>query len=265
MIAKTQEQHEGLIEAGRRFGIILENVAAEAKVGVTTQYLDTLAEKFIRDGGDLPVLKGYKPDGATKGFPAALCISVNDEVVHGVPGDRVLKEGDIVGLDLCLSHDGYVMDSAITVAVGKISKEASELMAATQRALEDAIAAARPGARIGDISHTTEQAFEGTGFSVVKLLGGHGVGAAVHEEPFIANAGHPGTGPEIVEGMVLALEPIANAGKAGVFIAPDGWTYRTKDGSLSAHFEHTILVLKDETVVLTRRPKELSAISGSQG
>ena len=255
MIAKAHDR-EGLKEAGRRFGIILEAVAAAVRPGVTTGELDALSEKLIREGGDVPAFKGYRPEGAPKPYPATCCISVNDEVVHGIPGSRVLKEGDIVTLDLGLTHDGYVMDSAVTVPVGKVSKEAEALMRATQASLESAIAVARPGARIGDISHATELAFKGTGFSVVKLLGGHGVGGAVHEEPFIANAGHPGTGPEIVPGMVLALEPIANAGKASVFIAPDGFTYRTKDGSISAHFEHTILVLENETIVLTRRPSE---------
>ena len=258
MIAKAHDI-EGLKEAGRRFGIILDTVAEAVKPGVTTRELDALSEKLIRDGGDEPAFKGYRPEGAPRAYPAACCISVNDEVVHGIPGDRTLKEGDIVTLDLGLTHDGYIMDSAVTVPVGKVSKEAQNLMHATRAALESAILVARPGNRIGDISHATELAFKGTGFSVVKLLGGHGVGAEVHEEPFIANAGHPGTGPEIVPGMVLALEPIANAGKAGVFIAPDGFTYRTKDGSLSAHFEHTILVLEDETIVLTRRPSERSS------
>jgi methionyl aminopeptidase len=258
MIARTAEEKEGLIEAGRRFGIILQKVAEAARPGVTTLELDALSEKLIRDGGDVPAFKGYRPDGASKGFPATCCISVNDEVVHGLPTSRVLKEGDIVSLDLGLIHDGYVMDSAVTVPVGNVSKEAQELMRATQASLEAAIAVARPGARIGDISHATEQAFKGTGFAVVKMLGGHGVGREVHEEPFIANAGHPGTGPEIVPGMVLALEPIANTGKASVFIAPDGFTYRTKDGSLSAHFEHTVLIEEDETIVLTRRPEELA-------
>lgn len=256
MIAKTAEERAGLIEAGRRFGIILEKVADAVKPGVTTQELDALAEKLILEGGDIPILKGHREEGIRTAFPATCCISVNDEVVHGIPGSRILKEGDIVKLDLCLSHNGFIMDSAVTVPVGKISKEATELMRATRASLEDSLVAARAGGRIGDISHATEQAFKGTGFSVVKLLGGHGVGKEVHEEPFIANAGHPGTGPEIVPGMVLAIEPIANAGKAGVLVGPDGWTYRTKDGSISAHFEHTILVEKDETIVLTRRPGE---------
>jgi methionyl aminopeptidase len=254
MIARTPEQRAGVIEAGKRLGQVLQKVAEATRAGVSTGALDILAETLIRDGGDVPAFKGFRPDGA-KPYPATLCISVNDEVVHGLPGDRILKEGDIVSLDLGLVHEGYVMDSALTVPVGKVSKEAKELMTETQNALEEAIKAARPGARVGDISHATEIAFSKK-FSVVKVLGGHGVGESVHEEPFIPNAGHAGTGPEIVEGMVLALEPIANAGKASVFIANDGFTYRTKDGSISAHFEHTILVEKDETIVVTRRPNE---------
>jgi methionyl aminopeptidase len=179
-------------------------------------------------------------------------------VVHGIPNENpiVLKEGDIVSLDLGLIHEGFVVDSALTVPVGKTDPVAYSLMNATQASLEQAIKAARPGNRIGDISFATAHAFEGTGFGVVKMLGGHGVGNHVHEEPFIANAGHPGTGPEIVEGMVLAIEPIANEGKAAVVLGRDGYTYRTKDGSRSAHFEHTIIVQKDEPLVITRRPSE---------
>jgi methionyl aminopeptidase len=256
MIARTAEEREGLIEAGRRFGIILEKVAQAVRPGITTRELDEMAEKLIIEGGDTTPFKGYRPEPRSNPFPATTCISVNDEVVHGVPSDRVLKEGDIVKLDLGLAHKGFIMDSAVTLPVGKISKQAAQLISATQIALDNAIAAARPGARIGDISRATELSFEGTGFSVVKVLGGHGVGADVHEEPFIANAGHAGTGPEIVPGMVLALEPIANAGKASVFVAPDGFTFRSKDGSISAHFEHTILVTEDKTIILTKRPSE---------
>jgi methionyl aminopeptidase len=258
MIARTDDERAGLIEAGRRFGIILQKVAEAVRPGISTGELDALSERLIRDGGDVPAFKGFRPDGAPKPYPATCCISVNDEVVHGIPSmDRILKEGDIVSLDLGLIHDGFVMDSAVTVPVGKVSQQLQELMRATQASLEDSITAARAGARIGDISHATEKAFKGTRFAVVKVLGGHGVGREVHEEPFIANAGHPGTGPEIVPGMVLAIEPIATTGKASVFIAPDGFTYRTRDGSIAAHFEHTILVEKDKTIVLTRRPEEL--------
>ncbi len=258
MIVRTPEEREGVIESGRRLGAILEQVAKAAKPGVSTKELDDLAEKLIRDGGDVPAFKGYTPDRATRPYPATLCVSVNDEVVHGIPNEspKILEEGDIVALDLGLIHKGFVSDSAVTVGVGKVDAQAQKLMDATARSLEASILAAVPGGRIGDISHATESAFDGTGFSVVKLLGGHGVGNSVHEEPWIANAGRPGTGPEIVPGMVLALEPIANEGKGGVTIASDGYTYRSKDGSRSAHFEHTVLVEEDRTIVTTRRPSE---------
>jgi len=192
-------------------------------------------------------------------YPATLCISVNDEVVHGIPNEvpKTLKEGDIVSLDLGLIHEGFVSDSAVTVGVGVVDAKAQKLMDTTQAALEAAIFAAVAGGRVGDISYATEQAFKGSPFSVVKILGGHGVGASVHEEPWIANAGHAGTGPLLKKGMVLALEPIANEGKGGVTIASDGYTYRTKDGSRSAHFEHTIIVEDGEALVVTRRPSEM--------
>lgn len=256
MTIKNSEERASLIEAGKRLGTILDELAAAVRPGITTKELDALAEKLIVEGGDDPVFKGYTPEGAPYPYPSALCISVNDEVVHGIPTDRALAEGDIVSLDLGLSHNGVIVDSALTVPVGKTDATSYELMSATQQALEDAIAVARPGNRVGDISHATETAFQGTGFGVVKILGGHGVGRHVHEEPFIGNTGHPGTGPEIVAGMVLALEPIANAGKGQVDIADDDYTFLTRDGSRSAHFEHTILVEDDATLVVTRRPSE---------
>lgn len=259
MIVRTPEERAGIIESGRRLGAVLEKVALLVAPGVSVDILDAEAERLIREGGDEPAFKGYTPEGGGRPYPATLCVSVNEEVVHGIPNEnpRVLKEGDIVSLDIGLTHKGFITDTAITVPVGKVGKESYALMEATRLSLEAAILAARPGNRIGDISHATEEAYVGTGFSVVKMLGGHAVGHEVHEEPFIANAGHPGTGPEIVEGMVLALEPIANMGKGGVMIAPDGYTYRTRDGSRSAHFEHTILVEEKGTLVLTRRPSEI--------
>lgn len=259
MIVRTQEQKDGIIEAGRRLGVVLEEVSKIVAPGVSTEALDRLAEKLIREGGDEPAFLDYTPERAPRPYPATLCVSVNDEVVHGIPNEapRILKEGDIVALDLGLIHKGFIVDSALTVGVGKIDAKSQALMDATQRSLEESIAAARVGNRIGDISHATEKAFKGTDFSVVRVLGGHGVGAEVHEEPWISNVGSPGTGPEIEEGMVLALEPIANMGKASVVLSSDGYTYRTKDGSRSAHFEHTIITLKEGTLVVTRRPSEL--------
>lgn len=258
MIVRTSDERAGIIESGRRLGAILEEVAKAVRPGVKTDELNAIAERLIREGGDTPAFLDYVPERAMRPYPATLCVSVNDEVVHGIPNEapRTLEEGDIVALDLGLIHKGFVSDSAISVAVGKTDKESEELMRATQAALEAAIAAARAGARVGDVSHATESAFKGTGFSVVKVLGGHGVGGAVHEEPWIGNTGHPGTGPELREGEVIALEPIANAGKAGVILASDGYTYRTKDGSRSAHFEHTLIVEKGGATVTTRRPSE---------
>ncbi len=256
MIVRTPEERADIIEGGRRLGVVLETVAKAVRVGMTTKELDTLAEKLIVDGGDVPAFKNYTPDGVSYPYPTSLCVSVNDEVVHGIPGDRKLKEGDIVSLDLGLIHNGLVLDSALTVPVGTTDKISYALMDATRASLEAAIAAARPGNRIGDISHATEQALKGTGFSVVKILGGHGVGRHVHEEPFIGNVGYPGTGPEIVSGMVLALEPIANIGKGQVDLLDDDYTFVTRDSSKSAHFEHTILIEDEETLVVTRRPSE---------
>lgn len=256
MIVRTPEERANLIEAGKRLGIILDELAKAVRPGVTTGEVGALADELIAAGGDTAAFKGYTPEGASYAYPSALCISVNDEVVHGIPGNRALAEGDIVSLDLGLVHQGIIVDSALTLPVGTTDKVSYALMDATRQALEDAIAAARPGARIGDISHATESAFKGTPFAAVKELGGHGVGRHVHEEPFIGNAGHPGTGPEIVSGMVLALEPIANAGTGRVDLADDDYTFLTQDGSRSAHFEHTILVEDEGTVVVTRRPSE---------
>jgi len=256
MIVRTPEERADIIEAGYRLGAILETLAAAVRPGITTGALDAQAEELIRADGDEPSFKGYSPEGARYPYPAALCISVNDEVVHGIPSDRALAEGDIVTLDLGLTHHGLIVDSALTVPVGKTDQRSYALMDATQAALEAGIAAARLGARIGDISHAIEESFTGSGSSVVKILGGHGVGRHVHEEPFVANIGHAGTGPEIVSGMVLALEPIANAGKPQVNLLEDDYTFATRDGSKSAHFEHTILVEDAGTLVLTRRPSE---------
>ena len=260
MIAKLKEEQDALIEAGRRLGVVLHEVSKIVAPGVSTEELDLLALKLIREGGDEPAFLDYTPEQALRPYPATLCVSINDEVVHGIPNEapRILHEGDIVSLDLGLIHKGYVVDSALTVPVGMIDERTQKLLRITRESLENAIAAARPGNKVGDISHATEKTFKGSGFSVVKVLGGHGVGAAVHEEPWISNVGRPGTGPEIKEGMVLALEPIANLGGAAVTLSPDGYTYKTKDGSKSAHFEHTIIVLKDETLVVTRRPGEVA-------
>lgn len=254
MIIADDTERANLIEAGKHLAAVLKMLRAKVAPGVTTEELDDAAEQMIRDGGDEPCFLGYTPEGAQRPYPATLCVSINSEVVHGIPNESIktLKEGDIVGLDLGLTHNGIIVDAAITVPVGKVNEETKKLLAATEQSLAAGIAQAVLGNHMGDISYAIQKEIERAGFKVVKELGGHGVGDRVHEEPFIPNFGRPGEGPILSEGMVLALEPISTAGKAAVMLAPDGYTYRTKDGSLSAHFEHTILIEKNGPVVVTK-------------
>jgi methionyl aminopeptidase len=254
MTIKNDEQRANLIEGGKRLAAVLQALKEKVAPGVTAEELDDLAEKIIRDGGDEPCFLGYTPEGANRPYPATLCVSINNEVVHGIPNEsvKVLKEGDIVGLDLGLTHNGVIVDAAITVPVGEVDEITKKLLTATEQALTSGIKQAKVGNRIGDISSAIQKEIEEAGFKVVRELGGHGVGDHVHEEPFIPNFGHAGTGPELVEGMVLALEPISTAGKASVVLSPDGYTYRTKDGSRSAHFEHTILIEKAGARIITQ-------------
>ncbi len=253
MTIKNDTERANLIEGGKRLAAVLETLRVKVAPGVTAEALDDLAEQLIRDGGDTPAFLGYTPEGARRAYPATLCVSINDEVVHGIPNEsvKVLKEGDIVGLDLGLTHGGIIVDAAVTVPVGEIDGKTKQLLAATRDALVAGIAAAKPGNHVGDIGHAIEKVIKDAGFTVVKDLGGHGVGELVHEEPFIANYGRPGEGELLEEGMVLALEPISSAGKAAVVLAPDGYTFRTKDGARSAHFEHTILLEKDGARIVT--------------
>lgn len=253
MTITNARQKESLIEGGKRLAAILEALRARVAPGVSAEELDDLAERLIRDGGDTPSFLGYTPEGANHPYPATLCVSINGEVVHGIPNEfrKVLKEGDIVGLDLGLTHNRIVVDAAITVPVGKISAESEKLLQATENALAAGIAAAVPGNHMGDIGSAIQKEIEGAGFAVVRDLGGHGVGSSVHEEPFIPNFGRAGEGELLTEGMVLALEPISSAGKASVVLSPDGYTFRTKDGSRSAHFEHTILLEASGARIIT--------------
>ncbi len=254
MIITNSTQRVDLIEAGKRLASVLQALRKATVPGVTTADLEDIAVQMIRDGGDEPCFLGYAPEGADRPFPAALCASINDEIVHGIPNEnsKTLKEGDIIGLDLGLRHNGMIVDSAITVAVGEIDDASKKLMRATEEALTAGIAAAKVGNHVGDISNAIQAVIEGAGLKVIKELGGHGVGEKVHEEPFVPNFGTRGTGELLEEGMVLALEPISTAGKASIIIDADGYTYRTKDGSRSAHFEHTILIEKGGVVVVTR-------------
>ncbi len=254
MTIKNDTERANLIEGGKRLAAVLSALRAKIAPGVTAEELDDLAEQMIRDGNDEPSFLGYTPEGARRPYPATLCVSINDEVVHGIPNEsvKILKEGDVVGLDLGLTHNGTIVDAAITVPVGQVDEKTKKLLSATERALVKGIAQATPGNHIGDISQAIQKEIEDAGFSVVKELGGHGVGDLVHEEPFVPNFGRRGEGPELFEGMVLALEPIATAGKASVILSPDGYTYRTKDGSRSAHFEHTILIEKGGACIITQ-------------
>lgn len=214
----------------------LREMGRAVRPGLTTAELDRLAETVIRDCGARPAFKGYR------GFPASICPSINEEVVHGMPGERALKDGDIIGIDVGAELNGWYGDAAMTFAVGAVSDEASRLMRVTEDSLMLGIAQARAGNRVGDISHAVQSYVEQNGFSVVRDLVGHGIGREMHEEPAIPNYGPPGKGPRLVVGHVLAIEPMVNAGGHAVITRPDGWTVATKDGRLSAHFEHTVAV-----------------------
>ena len=235
-------------EAGRLVGEVLTELAAHVAPGVTTADLDELAERRILRAGAIPAFKGYH------GYPATICASVNEEVIHGIPsGRRVLNEGDVISIDVGASLEGYFGDSAITLAVGKVSEEAATLLRVTDESLYKAIEAVKLGGRISDIGHAVQKHVEAYGFSVVREFVGHGIGQKMHEEPQVPNYGEPGRGPRLTEGMVLAIEPMVNAGKPAVKVLADGWTAVTRDGSLSAHFEHTVAVTADGPWILTAR------------
>ena len=239
------------IERMRAANALVANVLAELEAmvapGVTTADLDEVAERLVREGGAEPAFKGYR------GYPATLCASVNEQVVHGIPSPRKLVEGDIISLDMGVKLNGFFGDSAVTVPVGRVSAETAALLRVTREALEKAIGEVKLGGRISDIGHAVQQHVEANGFSVVREFVGHGIGASLHEEPQIANYGEPGRGPRLAEGMTLAIEPMVNMGRPAVRVLADGWTAVTKDGSLSAHFEHTVAVTKSGPLVMTRR------------
>lgn len=251
-IIKTVEEITLLREAGRRLAAVLDQVEQAVVPGVTADELNDLSEKLIREGGNLPSFLHYWPEGAVEPYPATLCISVNDEVVHGIPTGRVIKDGDLVSIDLGLQYQGYHADMARTVMVGNVSEEAQKLVSTTKQALDAAIAAAQPENFVGDIGAAVEQVVKGSGFHIVKELGGHGIGTSVHEDPFIPNVGKPGSGLQLQSGMVLALEPILVAGSGKIELDPDGYTFKTADNTLAAHFEHTIVVTSKGPEVFTR-------------
>jgi methionyl aminopeptidase len=250
---KTQEEIKILREGGKRHAEILKAVAKVVEPGISTKSLDDLAHKLILEGGDIPAFLGYTPEGVSYPYPASLCVSVNDEVVHGIPHeDVILQEGDIVSLDLGLIHKGLITDGAITVPVGKISKELKQLLKVTKEALLAGIKAAEAGNTTGDIGHAIQDFVKPYGFGIVKILSGHGVGYSVHEDPYVPNHGKPGSGTRLVPGMVLAIEPMLNIGKDKVCATDDEYTYVTDDGLPSAHFEHTIAITEKGPIILTK-------------
>jgi len=252
VIIKTPKEIEIIREGGKRLAEILAKTAKMAKPGVSTYELDQYAFKLIKDGGDTPAFLNYRPEGAPKPFPASICISVNNEIVHGIPSkNKILKEGDIVSLDLGIEHKGYFTDHAITVPVGKISKKDEQLLADTKKALEIGIWAAHGGNTVGDIGNAIES-FVHNRYGIVRELAGHGVGVAIHEDPYIPNYGKAGKGHKLVPGMIIAIEPMLNIGRADIICASDGWMIKTADGSRSAHFEHTILITEGDAEILTK-------------
>ncbi|MGH2674656.1 MAG: type I methionyl aminopeptidase [Actinomycetota bacterium] len=246
IILKSPEEIEKMRRAGRIVASTRERVLSEVRPGITTAELDAIAEGHIRAQGATASFKGYR------GFPASICASVNEEVVHGIPGDRALREGDILSLDFGAIWEGYHGDSAASVFVGEPpSNEAEKLVRVTEEALESGISQIRVGGRLSDLGHAIQQVVEGAGFSVVREYVGHGIGQSLHEDPQIPNYGSPGRGPELRPGMVLAVEPMVNLGGWETRALDDGWTVVTADGSLSAHFEHTIALTDAGPDVLT--------------
>jgi methionyl aminopeptidase len=247
IIIKSEREVALMRQAGKIVGTVLDTLSRRVKPGMKTKELDIIAAEEVEKLGAKPSFKGYR------GFPANLCVSVNDEVVHGIPGERVLREGDIVSLDFGAIYSGFHGDGAVTVGVGEIDSKTKELVETTRGALEAGINAARPGARLGDISAAIQGYAEGKGFAVVREYTGHGIGREMHEEPQIPNFGVAGTGPVLKKGMTIALEPMLNAGDWHTRLGSDQWTVRTADGSLSAHFEHTIAIAGEVAEVLTAR------------
>jgi methionyl aminopeptidase len=250
---KSEDEIAILREGGARHAAILEELVKKVVPGITTQALDTLAYDLVKKGGDYSAFLNYQPESADRPYPATLCVSVNDEVVHGIPneGEKVLKEGDIVTLDLGLNHKGLITDAAVTVPVGKVSDEALRLMKATKEALDAGISAVLPGGHVGDIGAAIQAVAKKYNYGIAEGLAGHGVGYAVHEDPYIPNEGKVGKGEVLKPGMVFAIEPMFTTGKGAVRLGSDGYTFYTRDGSLAAHFEHTVTVTSAGVLVLT--------------
>lgn len=245
VILRTPAEIEQMRRAGSLVGQVLERLREHVAPGVSTRELDAIAENMIRSRGGVPSFKGYR------GYPASICASVNNEIIHGIPGDRMLVDGDIISIDCGAMLGGYHGDAAMTFPVGDVSAEAEKLMTVTREALNAGIAMARPKMRLGDVGNAIQRYVEANGFSVVRDFVGHGIGRHMHEDPQIPNFGPAGMGMRLRTGMVLAIEPMVNAGGHEVVVMDDGWTACTRDGSLSAHFEHTVAITDDGPEVLT--------------
>jgi methionyl aminopeptidase len=245
---KSAAEIDRMRRAGRIVAATIDRVLAEVRPGVTTAHLDRVADEVIRAENATPSFLGYR------GFPATICVSINQQIVHGIPGQRALVEGDLVSLDFGAIWEGYHADSAVSVFAGEPpSDQAEKLVRATEEALAAGISQIREGARLSDVSHAIQQVAEGAGFSVVREYVGHGIGRSLHEDPQVHNYGPPGRGPEMKRGLVIAVEPMVNLGGWETRVLADGWTVETADGSLSAHFEHTIAIAEDGPEVLTER------------
>ncbi len=252
---KKPKEIEILKEGGRRLAVILAELSAMVAPGVSTAALNDKAFDLVRAGGDRSSFLNYQPYGAKRPYPAALCVSVNDAVVHGIPNEQpyVLKEGDIVSLDMGLVHRGMFLDSAVTVPVGEVDKAASKLIHVTREALAVGIKACRAGKTVGDVGFAIQSYVEPHNYGIVEELAGHGVGYKVHEDPYVPNYGKKGEGELLEPGMVLAIEPMLNEGTRRIKLDRDGYTYRTSDGKRSAHFEHTIVIMDGAPVILTSK------------
>ena len=245
IIRKSPEEIESIAAAGDVVARCLEMLRSKSRAGVTTTELDKVAEKFIRSQGGEPAFKGYR------GFPASICASPNSMVVHGIPGSYTLERGDILSIDVGVELDGWVADAALTVPIRPLSPVATKLLKSTRAALDEGVAQCRPGAHLGDVSHAVQQRVERDGFSVIRSLVGHGIGREMHEDPQIPNFGQPGRGPLIEEGMVFCIEPMVCVGGHSVRMGDDNWAIYSEDGSLAAHFEHTVAVTAEGPRVLT--------------
>jgi methionyl aminopeptidase len=245
IVRKSPAEIEKMAAAGRVLARCHQLLARKARPGVTTKELDEAAERFIRSQGGEPAFKGYR------GFPGSICASPNSMVVHGIPGSYKLSRGDILSIDVGVVLDGWVADAAVTLPIGSVSPVATRLLATTRAALFDAVEQCRPGNHLGDVSHAVQARVEADGFAVIRSLVGHGIGRDMHEDPQIPNYGAPGTGPELKEGMVLAVEPMVNAGDHPIRVAEDSWSVFSQDGSLAAHFEHTVAITAEGPRILT--------------